>query len=1460
MKRKKIVAGLLISLVGVLFSAVGVGCAGAKTIGNGGLQYSYVTNYAYGEAPDLPVVIDGNLDEQIWQTKNYLVHTDSIYGVTTHFTAFMSEGGVYVGAWSEDKNLYNGRADTNANNKNYTNRNTGFYIRVCGESDTTQGLDYLKSVQIDINNVLPSDVRVNMAGKASGVPGSGESEGFSVEGFFAWEDLNVDVSAGIPEKIRAAARYRYFPTFSVSAGVNVLPDWQHIDSDNPQKLPAFDKDGYIAADEEGDFLGDAVTGASKSAGWDLSRKEEGVIVPNGYGLQHIYVRNAQSENYRLSMKVRAGVRNTGTTYVGFMAYRNIESCDAVYLDARKSNQSGTGFTDGRLIVQSFQPNGTHEFVDYGDGSAIDYSSGEETEFTVIKKGGAFYYIINGKLMGSQYISRAEGAVIPGIMTYDFNGEIYDCSYTDYDGREDELDALISEYAYNVRAEVLSGGGSLDTDVIAVSDDGTQSARFEINARSGYRVKDIFCNGDSILDVLLDDTAERNGNAFRLYPEEDVTVSAEFEPIPDSDEVFLTGTVYGIPVSRDPSRKTSLPDVSVTVRQYSPDGEEKRYLIDGWQDITRTDGSYSFGVPGGYGYELTYELGGYSSATIDFGILEQDVEKDVDLNANLLGGTASNGSITLSTDLSKWTIDESSSVRSAIVEQNENNGLAAYFSGNLISDTAVIEVTIKNITDPSVYPNYNRDPSVGIRISNSDSLYTSVMLCRTGIRILDSADWNPVDVFGLTDKDIASVGDAAESVTLRVARRREKIFVFIDGEMVYSAEISRVSGDAGYALAFSTSSPLTVQYTDYSIMTGDAAEEWIRDNIYAPVIIDSEEESLVAFRGLERFGTDYYFVKGSEIEVIPDSIAEDVYVETGIENEKEKILLNEGVRPVKLTMPMEACVLYVRVMRGTRVSGFVHLNNSAVSSGVDVSLISEQGNMNFRVENSDGTWSVILPDGSYAVEFSKAGYYTRTETFNVTPESGNWGVTELIAYGTQGGTSVGGATTLGIVTLTSDLSGADLLYDYTTQRFSLRMKDQTGVANNQLLFTDLTGRNVMISFSAYVTAAENDDSSLMIGVEAINASGGRQTVRFASNGIRLADTAGTASGTLYTSRVTSVNVTGNTTYGALNHFNVYNPWNGANAGRASNFVFIRRENTYYLFSKYEGESDYRFIARFDATNPNFMTDDLAWGLSVAASESKKAAVSFTDFSSSTDAEEIDAWLVRAETGSVIGGNTHLPDADSTERVYASLDGLNASIDPEKGIVIVSETNAQGGGNFSDKPVLFTNATGRYAVIEFGYTVRQNSNGGFGLGIDVFSQNSNGSINRKQTIRLMNQGVRIADTFGENGAGTWYAGDFETGIEQTANTTYANLTTNLFDRDTIRRVRFVRNGNETYIYLQREGIDADYILLGRFETKNTSITDQELAYGISLTGGAESTVEIFNISIALGQDIVNTVINV
>ena len=402
-----------------------------------------------------------------------------------------------------------------------------------------------------------------------------------------------------------------------------------------------------------------------------------------------------------------------------------------------------------------------------------------------------------------------------------------------------------------------------------------------------------------------------------------------------------------------------------------------------------------------------------------------------------------------------------------------------------------------------------------------------------------------------------------------------------------------------------------------------------------------------------------------------------------------------------------------------------------------------------------------------------------------------------------------------------------------------------ISDKPVLFTNATGRYAVIEFSYIVRENSNANFGLGIDVfsdESQGSPGNRQTIRLMNQGVRIADTFGqNGVGTWYKGdSETGTEQKENTTYANLTT-------NLFDRDTERRVRFVRNANETYIYVKRVGtDNDYVLLGRFVTKNSSFADRELAYGLSLT--QAAKSTVEIFDVSIALGGGE----YVPIDCQAVIGGNVELSGT------LRSTNGMNMRHDPKKGICIFSEAGAQGGENISNKPVLFTNATGKYAVIEFSYIVRKNSDAGFGLGIDVLSEASQGSPGNRQTIRLSDQGVRIADTFGQTGVGTWYKGESETGTEQKGNTTYANLTTNLFARDTERRVRFVRNANETYIYVKRVGTDNDYVLLGRFVTKNSSFADRELAYGISLTAADNSTVEIFGISISLGQEKVNTVI--
>ena len=107
--KKKFKFGILVALVLALCAFVFAACAGNGGNNNGddntvpGVIDTDVPGYdhnrkaAFGELPDEKVLVDGKLDEDMWQGLDYYEHVDTdrpglSYKVTTHF----SKKGLYV--------------------------------------------------------------------------------------------------------------------------------------------------------------------------------------------------------------------------------------------------------------------------------------------------------------------------------------------------------------------------------------------------------------------------------------------------------------------------------------------------------------------------------------------------------------------------------------------------------------------------------------------------------------------------------------------------------------------------------------------------------------------------------------------------------------------------------------------------------------------------------------------------------------------------------------------------------------------------------------------------------------------------------------------------------------------------------------------------------------------------------------------------------------------------------------------------------------------------------------------------------------------------------------------------------------------------------------------------------------------------------------------------------------------
>jgi len=116
---KKYIKILFISIVAIISALCLFACTPEQIVVNNGIElpeviegdagdYVVPPTTAYGEEPDLTnVIIDGKLDDELWQNKNWYSQYQSLnptfkFEVTTAF----SDKGLYLAAKSNDRYVY----------------------------------------------------------------------------------------------------------------------------------------------------------------------------------------------------------------------------------------------------------------------------------------------------------------------------------------------------------------------------------------------------------------------------------------------------------------------------------------------------------------------------------------------------------------------------------------------------------------------------------------------------------------------------------------------------------------------------------------------------------------------------------------------------------------------------------------------------------------------------------------------------------------------------------------------------------------------------------------------------------------------------------------------------------------------------------------------------------------------------------------------------------------------------------------------------------------------------------------------------------------------------------------------------------------------------------------------------------------------------------------------------------
>lgn len=175
------------------------------------------------------VIIDGLLDDELWQDKSWYTQYEPTQRTKIMVTSAMSEKGFYIAANSNDQFIY-------WNGYNYFFKNTHFYFQFYSGNNA--------AIRVDAVSVQVNEKYINARSRVLGeynAPGRGG--GLNVEVFIPWHELGIDTTNGLPETVKMYPIYNF--CLSQNAVTNALyPTFVKTMGDSGQ-VTLFGKDGYV---------------------------------------------------------------------------------------------------------------------------------------------------------------------------------------------------------------------------------------------------------------------------------------------------------------------------------------------------------------------------------------------------------------------------------------------------------------------------------------------------------------------------------------------------------------------------------------------------------------------------------------------------------------------------------------------------------------------------------------------------------------------------------------------------------------------------------------------------------------------------------------------------------------------------------------------------------------------------------------------------------------------------------------------------------------------------------------------------------------------------------------------------------------------------------------------------------------------------------------------------------------
>jgi len=231
---------LLLALIGILTIGSLTSCSSSSSDNPEIIEDNHEYDWVYAEEGtdeyDPYMLIDGKLDEPVWQNRKWLNHTG--YGIELSFTSYFTKKGFYLAGIAKDPGI-------KWFSRLYFQNNSSFWFNIKQTGTIYTHATEVMNIFIDPYYAVSRNLN-RFAGKATTDKPIGQGASvMTCEMFMSWEELHVDIPEGkdYPDSISVDPHYRYIESSKSSSNEWVRPLFFFEDNGRHKCSGRFGADG-----------------------------------------------------------------------------------------------------------------------------------------------------------------------------------------------------------------------------------------------------------------------------------------------------------------------------------------------------------------------------------------------------------------------------------------------------------------------------------------------------------------------------------------------------------------------------------------------------------------------------------------------------------------------------------------------------------------------------------------------------------------------------------------------------------------------------------------------------------------------------------------------------------------------------------------------------------------------------------------------------------------------------------------------------------------------------------------------------------------------------------------------------------------------------------------------------------------------------------------------------------------